>query len=283
MDIFEDALFWERMWQEARAKSLYGRRLSGKEEEYWDRRAASFTSHSRSKEAQERVAHILHLLGHCNALDREAEVLDIGCGPGAYALVLARRVRRVVALDPSSEMLSALKKRMQEEGLENIEPVQMAWEDVDLERLGFKKRFKVVLALMTPGIRDVATLKKMIEACCGVCVLGGHVRQEEEGRRELWLKLIGGEMPPLPPEAFYIFHLLYSWGYLPSLELERRPVQREMSVDEAILEYENFFYPYIDLDDHARKIIADYVFSHAVGGKYIQKREFIAAYLWWSV
>lgn len=271
------------MWQEARAKSLYGRRLPGREEEYWNRRAASFTSHSRSREAQERAANILHLLGHRNVLDREAEVLDIGCGPGTYALVLARRVRRVVALDPSPEMLSALKRRMQEERLENIEVVQAAWEDVDLEDLGFKKRFKAVLALMTPGIRDAATLKKMIEACHGVCVLGGHVRQEEEGRRELWRKLIGGEIPPLAPEAFYIFHLLYSWGYLPSLELERRPIWREMSVDEAVAEYENFFYPYIDLNDQARRIITDYVVSHAVEGKYIQKREFIAAYLCWSV
>lgn len=284
INLFEDTLFWERMWQEARAKSLYGRRLPGRDqEEYWNRRAASFARHSQSREAQKRVANILHLLGHHNGLDREAEVLDIGCGPGNYALALARKVKRVVALDPSVEMLSILKSRMKEEGLENIEPVQLAWEEVDLDRLGWRRRFQVVLALMSPGIRDSATLRKMIEACHGVCLLGGHVRQEEEARRILWHRLIGGEMPPIPPEVFCIFHLLYSWDYLPSLQLERRPVLREVSIEEAILELENFFYPYIELNDASRKVITDYVLSHAIGGRYIQKREFIAAYLCWKV
>ncbi|SMB90200.1 methyltransferase, FkbM family [Thermanaeromonas toyohensis ToBE] len=284
IDLFGDSLFWERMWQEARAKSLYGRRRPGRDrEEYWNRRAASFASHSQSREAQQRVANVLHFLGHHDGLDREAEVLDIGCGPGAYALVLARRVKRVVALDPSPEMLSILKSRMQAEGLSNIEPVQLTWEEVDLDRLGWRRRFQVVLALMSPGVHDPATLRKMIEACHGVCLLGGHVRQEEEARRVLWHKLIGGEMPPVPPEVFYIFHLLYSWGYLPSLQLERRPILREIEVEEAIQELENFFYPYIELNHTSRKVIVDYVLSHAVEGRYIQKREFIAAYLCWNV
>ena len=42
----------------------------------------------------------------------EDELLDIGCGPGAFLANKARDVRRVVGLDPSSVMLTEAEKRL---------------------------------------------------------------------------------------------------------------------------------------------------------------------------
>ncbi|MGI9951515.1 class I SAM-dependent methyltransferase [Moorellaceae bacterium AZ2] len=284
MDIFRQSTFWEEAWQEARRQSLYGRALPGREgSAWWDRRAAGFAAHGKSSEARNRVAKVLHLLGHHDGLGPEAEVLDIGCGPGNYALALARRVKKVVALDPSPAMLSILQARMEEEGIRNIEPVQLAWEEVDLDKLGWRRRFQAVLALMTPGIHDVPTLKKMIAASSGICLLGGHLRQEDEARRELWQKLMGSPLPPLPGDVLYVFALLYSWGYLPSLELESWPSRREVQAEEAIEELQNFFYPYTELTGTVRQAIRDYVNARSPEGVYLQRKEFVAAYLCWSV
>jgi SAM-dependent methyltransferase len=62
-------------------------------------------------------------------------VLDVGCGSGALALPLARRVRSVIALDYSPRMLEILRARCAEEGLGNVAPVLGSWED-DWRRLG---------------------------------------------------------------------------------------------------------------------------------------------------
>lgn len=284
IDIFRDSSFWEKAWQKARQESLYGRSVLERDQaEYWNRRATSFALHSQSNEAQRRVVKVLHFLSHYEALGPEAEVLDIGCGPGNYALALARRVKRVVALDPSPAMLSILKSRMEAEGINNIEPVQLPWEEVDLDKLGWRQRFQAVLALMSPGIRDVPTLRKMIAASRGICLLAGHLRQEEPARHDLWEKLIGGKMPPIPEETLYIFALLYSWGYFPSLELERMVSKRELPVEEAVQELENFFYPYLELTSAVQRVIRDYVNSHSREGTYLQEREFVAAYLCWVV
>lgn len=55
--------------------------------------------------------------------------LDIGAGAGRYALPLARRVREVVALDPSESMLATLREGMAEYGVRNIDAIQGRWPD----------------------------------------------------------------------------------------------------------------------------------------------------------
>ena len=53
--------------------------------------------------------------------------LDIGSGAGRYALPLALVVREVVAVDPSTAMLSALREDAASEGIENIRAVEGRW------------------------------------------------------------------------------------------------------------------------------------------------------------
>ena len=53
--------------------------------------------------------------------------LDIGAGAGRYALPLAKTIREVVALDPSSGMLSALQASMAEHGIDNVRVVEGRW------------------------------------------------------------------------------------------------------------------------------------------------------------
>ena len=60
--------------------------------------------------------------------------LDIGAGAGRYALPLARRVRRVVAVDPSGSMLEALREGMAAHGIANIGTVEGRWPPDDALR-----------------------------------------------------------------------------------------------------------------------------------------------------
>ncbi|AAC06583.1 class I SAM-dependent methyltransferase [Aquifex aeolicus] len=50
--------------------------------------------------------------------------VDLGCGPGYFTLPLAKRVKKVYAVDLEEKMLEVCEMRAREEGIENIEFVK---------------------------------------------------------------------------------------------------------------------------------------------------------------
>jgi SAM-dependent methyltransferase len=54
-------------------------------------------------------------------------VLDVGSGPGRFALAIAPRVAEVVALDPSRAMLAILRREVRKRGLANVRTVEGRW------------------------------------------------------------------------------------------------------------------------------------------------------------
>jgi hypothetical protein len=58
-------------------------------------------------------------------------LIDVGAGGGRYALPLAMSVRRVVAIDPSASMLSALSEDAAAHGITNIETIDARWPMAD--------------------------------------------------------------------------------------------------------------------------------------------------------
>ncbi len=69
-----------------------------------------------AQEAQ-KIATVLGLSEH-------STVLDIGCGPGGLTTHLARMCRYVYAVDISGAMIAVLTDKIQNQGLNNINPVQ---------------------------------------------------------------------------------------------------------------------------------------------------------------
>lgn len=282
--LWGDAGFWEQAWQQERRYSLYGRQQPERSGPgWWDRRAARFAASTGSEDGRRRVAEVLHMLGRQAALQPDAEVLDIGCGPGNYALPLARRVRKVVALDPSEGMLAILKQKAAAEGITNIETVCQPWEEVDLDRLGWRGRFDLVLAAMSPGIHDVPTLQKMLAASRHSCFFSGFSRREDPAQRELWRRLFQEEMPSFAADVLYVFHLLHAWGYYPSLELACRRSRREQDPIEAVDELEEAFAPFLEVTSQIRQEISRLVGEMSREGRFCQERVFVEGNLAWSV
>ncbi len=86
--------------------------------DYWATRAPSFRP-GRAPTPE---------LGPLFALARPGDVwLDIGAGAGRFAVPLAERVARVVAIEPSPAMRAQLREAAREAGCGNIELVEMAW------------------------------------------------------------------------------------------------------------------------------------------------------------
>ncbi len=66
-------------------------------------------------------------------LKPQHRVLDIGCGPGLYALALAPLVKEVLALDHWGVVLGVLEEQARQRKLTNIRCLQGTWPDVRLE------------------------------------------------------------------------------------------------------------------------------------------------------
>ncbi|CAM5256704.1 hypothetical protein SSTU70S_01073 [Stutzerimonas stutzeri] len=88
----------------------------------WDKRAAELAGKPLGGAYTDAFIRLMDLSG-------ARSLLDIGCGPGTLCLPLAAQFERIYALDYSPGMLACLQARLDESGVDNVQPLQCAWED----------------------------------------------------------------------------------------------------------------------------------------------------------
>jgi predicted RNA methylase len=90
-----------------------------------------------NEQGQKRLRRVLKFLEDKKLLKPNIDVLDVGCGPGVYALSFAKQARTVCALDGAREMCDILEDKAKQEGLNNIKVLQRMWEDVDHPNISY--------------------------------------------------------------------------------------------------------------------------------------------------
>ncbi|MFY9143028.1 class I SAM-dependent methyltransferase [Sulfuricurvum sp.] len=139
-------------------------------------------------------------------------VLDIGCGPGTLAIPLAKRVKEVIAIDFSAQMLEELKAYAASEGVTNIKTYHIGWED-DWSHL---PPIDIVVASRSMEVSDVdAALSKMSSHARRGCYLTYKV-----GGSFVDMSILDyiGKKIKTKPDYWYIPIILYSQGYLPRID-----------------------------------------------------------------
>ncbi|RPI79052.1 MAG: class I SAM-dependent methyltransferase [Desulfobacteraceae bacterium] len=133
---------WNRIWNDKLAE-VSGRHHN---KERWDHYASKYDQWSGNDNLPEQVLPLLDVRP-------SDKLLDIGCGSGALALPLARRVAAVTALDPSAAMLDLLRRKTRRLGLRNIDCLEMPWQAVRPEQN--LAPHDVVLASRSLGLTDI--------------------------------------------------------------------------------------------------------------------------------
>lgn len=181
--------------RQARASSFQTRSAAD-----WDRRAAPRSRHEKGSDYARKF------MARLDLKDVDT-VLDIGCGSGNLALPLARRVRRVHALDFSPEMLRLLRAQARAEGVRNITTHRRAWADdwsgIPRADLAICSRAMAVADLQAALAKMTAHARKR----CYLTLHAGHSFLSADVYRVL-------RRPVIPrPNYIYAVNILYQMGY----------------------------------------------------------------------
>lgn len=167
-----------------------------------------------------------------------SRVLDIGAGPGTYAVPLAERGCSVTAVEPSPVMRDLLRTRMKTEKVRNITVIPKRWEDVDPAGLG--DPFDAVIASFSLTMMDMGEALAKMHACCrGTVHLYWFLTPPAWAKvnEDLWPLLHGGRFPG-EPTADWLWQILYEMGICAGIRPEAETmVSRYRDMDEAMEEF----------------------------------------------
>ncbi len=124
-----------------------------------DRLGTAYLRYSFTKGTAQEVAFLLATLG----LPEGARILDVGCGPGRHAVVLAEAGLNVTGVDISERFLDIAAQAARDAG------VRAAFFEVDARQMPFDDEFDAVISLCQGafglmGRDDSLVLKRMAEA-----------------------------------------------------------------------------------------------------------------------
>ena len=170
----------------------------------------------------------ISFLEEAGFLIKGSKVLDIGCGPGTLALPLARMGAEVTALDISSKVLERVKEVSQKEGLP-VDTAECSWWSAEIDELGFRNMFDLVIASRTPSINDSVSLERMMACSRKMCYYSGFLSAREDSVHREIHKLISGESSGHEGSTnvhnaytlFFPFLYLYFKGYRPLVKINR--------------------------------------------------------------
>ncbi|EQB39938.1 hypothetical protein M947_04975 [Sulfurimonas hongkongensis] len=199
--MFLEPIDFAKMYKEHKQKSVFKRKSSDE----WDKK---------SKEMAPRMqkSHYVEDFISKMEIDKDDVVLDVGCGPGTLAIPLAKKVKRVIAIDFSRKMLDELESFAEAEGITNITTYHMGWDD-DWSEI---EAVDIVVASRSIEVLDIeAALLKISNLARKACYVSYMA-----GGSFVDMKILDyiDKTIVTKPDFWYLPIILYKEGYLPKVD-----------------------------------------------------------------
>ncbi len=227
-----DSIDWNDVWKEQRRRHHEANRNST-DASFWDAKDAARRFYRMAQENNgERIEKTLRDL----PLTPSSRVLDVGAGPGALAIPIARQIGHVTAVEPSKGMWSVLEENIEEERIDNIDIVRKRWEDVAVAE-DLSPPYDVVFASYSLDVPDIEDAVRKLEEASSRYVyiywFAGETSWDAMSR-ELWPLLHGSSFTP-SPKCDNLYNVLYSMGIYPNVEVfPFRHINRFADLTEAV-------------------------------------------------
>lgn len=208
-------------------------------------------------------------------------IMDIGSGPGTLSIPLSRRARHVTAIDPSSEMLSCLRRRSIDERIENIGIINKKWEEIiPLEDVD---PHDILVASYSLYMQDMrSALKKMISLANEYIFLFTFVGNPGWEYSALW-PLFHGEEYNIGPDYIILYNILYDMGIYANIEVfDIEHIHSFASVKDCV---DYLTASMNDFSTRSKSIIEEYASSSLRGedNRIISESTIKTAAVWWKI
>ena len=213
--------FWDTAWSLSKKRShMIGKTVSSVK--YWNEMSHMYLDVVRH--STEAIAVIVKFLFQQKIFKQGNWVLDIGCGPGNFALSMERKGVHVIAIDPAFNMLKILHSNIKQKT--NIYPICQKYEDFSLSR-----PCNIAFSAFCPAIHDRESLlhmEKMAEDFCVLILPGDH---QSNLRKKIWRKIEGKKMSEKPFYSPLIcpLNILNILGRQPNLQHLNFPSRKRSS------------------------------------------------------
>lgn len=272
--IYED-IDWNEIWKELMQKASWRKRRKDEDmTEFWNKMAKQYNeSIKRHNRAEQIIAKL--------DIEPECTVLDIGSGPGTLAIPLAKTVRHVTVIDPSSGMLACLRENAINEGLRNITCINKRWEDVEIGK--DIDEHDIVIASHSLTMLDIKeALTKMNDVARRYVYIFTFAGTRLWDYDKLWHELYSEEYQP-GPDYIYLYNVPYEMGIYANVEISDLEFeQRYDSLDDAVNKWKEMY----DLPLEKKKVLREYLSKTLVedenDGKLCLKRKSRSAMIWWK-
>ncbi len=236
----------------------------------WDKRAGHWEKALRKdgvqkKQSDARIKTAASFLRAHGLLTENQDILDIGCGPGRFAVEFASTSRSVTGTDLSEGMVANAERFASDQGVRNTKFTAMDFTRADVDALGWRNRFDLAFASITPAVSTLDDLDKMMSVSRGWCCYGGFRRRintiEAETAAELY-----NMAPPMKRDgksSYALFNMLWLSGYDPHAEFHYDTREDVFSVDSRQAELTAERMGLVAASESERKRIRRYLESRA--------------------
>lgn len=261
--MFLEPIDFAHMYKEHKQKSVF----KGKSSQDWDEKSKEMASSMQNSSYVDEFISRMDISG-------DEIILDIGCGPGTLAIPLAKKVKQVIAIDFSQQMLRELEVYASKEGVNNIKTFHLGWED-DWSKLPV---VDIAVASRSVEVHDIENaLQKMNmqtrKGCYVTYKAGGSFIDMEI------LDYIGKKIVT-KPDFWYIPILLYKNGYLPQIDYiaTKKGSMRIKSETEFV---ESLIWSLGGLDEKQQESAREY-YKRFIQNEHKLPQPFTWAYIAWS-
>lgn len=283
MDSIFNKDFWIREWENDKKNDTYNVHRGFSTPEYWDKTANTYNQ-NKNEVKNRRIEKTMSFLKQNKLLYKDMKVLDIGCGTGMIAIELAKQGAKVTALDFSKGMLGKFQKDITPDIKNNISILYEDWHKIDIESKGWKKRFDLVIAFMSPGVASPKAFFNMMNCSKKGCAIRGWAAKRNHPiLSELWEKIMQSPLEDKPQSILYKINLLFSLGVFPEITFDSIEWDQATTVSEEFAQQMAFFKK-VSKKSHAEleKIIYPYLESQSTDNYIIRGHKGLTATAVWK-
>ena len=182
-------------------------------------------------------------------------------------------------------MLNRLKETVDREHLQ-VTPVECSWWTADIDALGFRNRFDLVIASFTPGIKDIQTFDRMMACSKKFCYYSNFIRKDPAKiPGDIYVRILEA----VPQDTIfasgfmYPFMYLYTLGFHPVMKITHKSEDKNQRWDLAAENTIDFISLRQDLTDETKEKIRAYYQKSSTGDIYQSHSDIFKGMMIWSV